>query len=253
METVLFEKNGTVGVVTLNKPPHNLLEENFLNSIVGSYQRAVEEGCRSILLRSGMRHFCAGADVEGFNKGKRQEQDGFERLMRGLEDVPIPVVAAVHGAVLGGGLEMALTADVIIAADTASIGQAEATLGLHPLLGGVQRVTQRVGVSRAKEIAMLGRRLDPVALERWGLINQVVKEADLPEASLSWATQLASGPTVALGCIKMLANLSARGGIAAADAKQVELNNQMWASEDQRRGLKAFLETGFGSAVFEGN
>jgi hypothetical protein len=90
-------------------------------------------------------------------------------------------------------------------------------------------------------------------LERWGIINLVVSENELPTASMSWARQLAAGPTVALRGIKTLANLSARHGISGADAQQVDTNNQMWASKDQKRGLTAFLATGPGSAVFEGN
>jgi enoyl-CoA hydratase/carnithine racemase len=222
--------------------------------MLGAYEQAIAEGCRSILLRSAMRHFCAGADVEGFKGGgRRRDQKGFEQLLDALENVALPTVAAVHGAALGGGLELAVTCDMIVAADTASFGMAEASLGLLPLLGGVQRVTQRVGPARAKELAMFGRRNDPVALERWGLINLVVAESELPNASMSWARQLAAGPTVALRGIKTLANLSARHGIAGADAQQTEVNNSMWASEDSKRGLAAFMVTGPGSAVFQGN
>jgi len=114
-------------------------------------------------------------------------------------------------------------------------------------------VVQRVGVARAKELTMFGRRHEPAAWERWGAINLVVPEAELPTASMSWARQLAAGPTVALGGIKRLANLSARQGIPAADAQQVAINDTMWASEDQKRGLAAFAATGPGTAVFEGN
>jgi enoyl-CoA hydratase/carnithine racemase len=92
-----------------------------------------------------------------------------------------------------------------------------------------------------------------VALERWGVINLVAAESELPSVSMSWARQLAAGPTVALKGIKQLANLSARSGIAAADARQIEISNIMWASADQKRGLEAFAKTGPGSAVFEGN
>lgn len=254
MPIVQFEKDGAVGVVTLAKPPHNLIDDALLQGMLGAYERALAEGCRSILLRSAMRHFCAGADVEGFKGGgRRRDQAGFEQLLDALENVGLPTVAAVHGAALGGGLELALTCDMIVAADTASFGMAEASLGLLPLLGGVQRVTQRVGPARAKELAMFGRRNDPVALERWGLINLVVAESELANASMSWARQLAAGPTVALRGIKRLANLSARHGIAGADAQQTEINNMMWASNDQKRGLAAFMATGPGSAVFEGD
>jgi enoyl-CoA hydratase/carnithine racemase len=254
MSIVQYEKDGGVAVVTLAKPPHNLIDDALLQGMLGAYERAVAEGCRSILLRSAMRHFCAGADVEGFKGGgRRRDQQGFEQLLDALENVALPTVAAVHGAALGGGLELAVTCDMIVAADTASFGMAEASLGLLPLLGGVQRVTQRVGPARAKELAMFGRRNDPVALERWGLINLVVAESELPNASMSWARQLAAGPTVALRGIKKLANLSARHGIAGADAQQTEINNSMWASEDSKRGLAAFMATGPGSAVFQGN
>ena len=254
MSIVTYQKDGAVGVVTLAKPPHNLIDEAFLDALLAAYGEAVTSGCRSIILRSAMRHFCAGADINAFTAGgRRRGQKEFDELVDRLENVPLPVVAAVHGAALGGGFELALTCDVIIAANTASFGMAEASLGLLPLLGGVQRVVQRAGPARAKEMAMFARRHDPVALERWNIINLVVAESELPTASMSWARQLAAGPTVALRGIKRLANLSVRHGIAGADAEQTETNNQMWASNDQKRGLAAFMATGPGSAVFEGN
>jgi enoyl-CoA hydratase/carnithine racemase len=192
--------------------------------------------------------------VAGFANGaRRRDQAGLDALLEALENVPLPSVAAVHGGALGGGVELALTCDMIVAADTAFFGMAEASLGLLPLLGGVQRIAQRVGPARAKEMAMFGRRHDPATLERWGVINLVMAEAELPAVSMSWARQLAAGPTVALNGIKRLANLSARNGIGGADAHQTDISNTMWASADQKRGLAAFAKTGPGSAIFEGN
>jgi enoyl-CoA hydratase/carnithine racemase len=254
MPIVTYEKDGAVGVVTLAKPPHNLIDGALLDELLACYGRAVGDGCRAILLRSGMRHFCAGADVNGFTAGgRRRDQKGFEELIGALENVPVPTVAAVHGAALGGGFELALACDMIVAADTASFGMAEVALGLIPLLGGVQRVVQRAGAARAKEMAMFGRRHGPQALEHWGIINLVVPETELGAAAMSWARQLAAGPTAALRSIKTLANLAARHGIAGADARQTEMSDQMWASNDQKHGLAAFASTGPGSAVFEGN
>jgi enoyl-CoA hydratase/carnithine racemase len=252
MGSIEYEKDGAVGVVTLAKPPHNLIDNALLHGLATTYSRAVQDGCRSILLRSAMRHFCAGADLEGI-ASERWTQEELAKLWAFFEDVPVPVVASVHGAALGGGFELALMCDMIIAADTASFGMAEASLGLIPLLGGVQRVVERAGVARAKELAMFGRRQDPRALERWGVINLVCPESELQAVSLSWARQLAAGPTVALRSIKTLANRAARQGIAAADIEQEHANTTMWGSEDQARGLKAFASTGPGSAVFEGN
>lgn len=254
MSTVFYEKRDNVGVVTMAKPPHNLIDDVLLDGMREAYARAVAEGCRSLLLRSSMRHFCAGADVSALQAGfKFGEPAELEALLSDLEDVPLPTVAAVHGAALGGGFELALMCDFIIAADTASIGMPEASLGLLPLLGGVQRVVQRAGIARAKEMAMLGRRHDPKALERWGVINLVTAESELPDVSMSWARQLASGATVALKGVKTLANLSIRNGNAGADAHQIEINETIFASQDMKRGLEAFISTGPGSAVFEGN
>ena len=252
MTTITYEKDGAVGVVTMSKPPHNLIDLSFLDDLGHAYAQAVGGGCRSILLRSGMRHFCAGADLNALEKEQSSQQELLE-MWQALEDLPIPTVAAVHGAALGGGFELALMCDMIVAADTASFGMAEASLGLLPLLGGVQRVVERAGPARGKELAMFGRRQDPHALERWGVINLVAAEAELGNVALSWARQLAAGPTVALKSIKTLADLAARRGVAAADERQAEVNAWMWASRDQKRGVAAFNATGPGSAVFEGN
>lgn len=252
MTTILYERDGDVGVVTMAKPPHNLIDTQMLHELQSAFARSVDEGCRSILLRSSMRHFCAGADLN-LLASERYSQSQLDALWSALEDVPVPTVAAVHGAALGGGFELALVCDMIIAADTASFGMAEASLGLLPLLGGVQRVVQRAGPARGKELAMFGRRQDPHALERWGVINLVAAEAELPAVSMSWARQLAAGATVALKSIKTVANLAIREGLTGADRRQAEVNGWMWDSQDQRRGLTAFQATGPGSAVFEGN
>lgn len=253
--TVTHEIDGAVGVVTLAKPPHNLIDDAFLEGVMAAYRAVIDGGCRSILLRSSMRHFCAGADMATFGTTTvlHTEQTRFSDFLSVLEDASVPTVAAVQGGALGGRLELALTCDMIICADTATLGQVECTVGLLPLLGGTQRIVQRAGVARAKEIVMLGRRHTPEAFERWGIVNLVVSEAELPAASLTWARQLASGPTAVLKGVKRLADLAAREGVAAADAAQVETNNQIWKAADRERGIAAFYATGPASAVFKGD
>jgi enoyl-CoA hydratase/carnithine racemase len=255
MTIVTHEINDKVGVVTLAKPPHNLIDDQFISDIVAAYHAVVAGGCRAILLRSSMRHFCAGAEMRSWGTGLRIHADrtALQAMLQDLEDIPVPTVAAVNGGALGGGLELALTCDMIIAANTAFLGQVEVAVGLLPVLGGTQRLSQRAGVARAKEIAMLGRRHTPEAFERWGIINLVVSEAELPSASMAWARQLAAGPTKVIRGIKMQANLEARVGIAGADARQVEINDMIWEANDRQRGLDAFLTTGPASAVFEGD
>lgn len=255
MTTVTHEIDGKVGVVTRAKPPHNLIDDGLIDDLLAAYKTVVADGCRAILLRSSQRHFCTGAEVQSFGKTTfvHCDQHKLESMLQELEDVPVPTVAALNGGVLDGGLELALTCDMIIAANTASLGQVEVTVGLLPLLGGTQRLAQRVGVARAKEIVMLGRCHTPEAFERWGIINLVVPESELPSASMTWARQLAAGPTQIIKGIKMQANLQTRGGIAAADARQVEINDMIWKTKDRQRSFDAFVSTGPATAVFEGD
>jgi enoyl-CoA hydratase/carnithine racemase len=255
MTTVTHEIDGKVGVVTLAKPPHNLVDDALINDLGAAYRAVIADGCRAILLRSSQRHFCAGAEMQSWGTTTLIHTDRarYEAMLQALEDAPVPTVAALNGGVLGGGLELALTCDMILAADTAFLGQVEVAVGLLPLLGGTQRLAQRAGVTRAKEIAMFGRRHTPEAFERWGIINLVVPESELASTSMAWARQLAAGPTQVIKGIKLQANLEARAGIAAADARQIEINDMIWKAKDRQRGLDAFFATGPGTAVFQGD
>src|SRR5438552_684458 len=115
MTTVTHEIDGKVGVVTLAKPPHNLIDDQLINDLVAAYRKVVADGCRAILLRSSMRHFCAGAEMQSWGTGTRIHTDQLklEAMLQDLEDVPVPTVAAVNGGALGGGLELALTCDMM--------------------------------------------------------------------------------------------------------------------------------------------
>ena len=130
MSGVTYELDGKVGVVTLSKPPHNRLDDQLVDEIIEAYRIAIEHGSRAILLRSSMRHFSVGAEIQAFGTTTRMHIDEakFRGALEGLEDVPVPTVGALNGGVLGGGLELALTCDVLVAADTASIGQVEVTV-----------------------------------------------------------------------------------------------------------------------------
>jgi enoyl-CoA hydratase/carnithine racemase len=179
------EQRGNISVLTMVYRPYNLLGPKLINAIVERVEEARDAGSRAIVLRSGLRHFSAGADLDIFDKrveqgsgdsgSENRRLNGVE-FLRFMELLPIPLIASIHGVCLGGGLELALSCDYIIAASSAKIGSVEATLGLHPLLGGIQRQVQRIGALRAKEMSMLGRRYDAPTLEKWGLINLTVPE-----------------------------------------------------------------------------
>jgi enoyl-CoA hydratase/carnithine racemase len=173
-------------------------------------------------------------------------------FLQELEAFPLPIVAAVQGACIGGGLEMALACDFIIAGRSAKIGSVEATIGLNPLMGAIQRQVQRAGIARAKEMAMLGRRYDAETMEKWNIINRVVEDEKLDEAAMILALELANGPTLAHRITKQIANLAAAHGVEAADDAMESLQLPLWSSEDLKTGLESLMTQGPGLAVFKG-
>jgi enoyl-CoA hydratase/carnithine racemase len=251
--TVQYEIEGPVGVVTLAAGPHNVLGPDLFDALFDALDKAEADGCRAVVLRSGLPHFSAGDDV-GLLRPGTERPDPVDRLdvLRRFETLPVPVVASVHGVCVGGGFDLVLLADYVIAARSALLGSAETTVGLTSLLGAVQRLTQRVGPHRAKEIVMLGRRYEAETLERWGVINLVVNDDLLEEATRAIALELANGPTVAHAATKQLALVAAAEGVAAADARMVHLLEPVWQSGDVREGLRSFREQGPGLARFEG-
>jgi enoyl-CoA hydratase/carnithine racemase len=249
------EERGLISVLTMEYRPYNLLGPTLIDAIAAEITAAQEAGSRAIVLRSGLRHFSAGADVALF--GSRIEQGGRSQAAIGgvdflklLELLPIPIVASVHGVCLGGGFELALACDYIVAASSAKIGSVEVALGLHPLLGGIQ--VQRAGAMRAKEISMLGRRYDAATLERWGLVNLVVADDTLVDATFTIAEELAHGPTVAHAATKRLVHIAVNEGVLAADEAMAEIQKPIWASDDLKIGLASFRENGPGLAKFTG-
>ncbi len=245
--TVTHEIDGKVGVVTLAKPPHNLLDDQLINDLIAAYRAVIAGGCRAILLRSSMRHFCAGAEMASWGTGTiiHTDQAKFEAMMRDLEDAPVPTVAAINGGALGGGLEIALTLRhdhrCRHLVPRSSRGRGSASYLCLAARSGFRSAPAWHG-RRKSQCSADGTRLRH--LSAGGIINQVVPESELASASMTWARQLAAGPTQVIKGIKMQANLEARGGIASADARQVEINDMIWKAKDRQRGADAFFATG---------
>jgi enoyl-CoA hydratase/carnithine racemase len=253
---VRSEVRGALSLLTLKRPPHNLVEYSLLQGILDGLEAAVESGCRAVLIKSELRNFSAGADLELFTQnsddGAQPSGPTVTEFLDAVESTPLPIVCAIHGVCLGGGLEIALACDYIIAARSARIGSVEVTLGLHPIMGGVQRQVERIGLVRAKEMSMLGRRYDPETLASWGLINAVVDDDKLDQAALAIAEELANGPTVANAATKALARTAANEGVKAADEAMAQIQKAIWKSEDLRTGLNSFMKRGPGQARFAG-
>ena len=252
---VIYEMDGQVAHLIMQHRPHNLLGPALMEGLVDGVRWAQEQGARAVVLRSSLRHFCAGADVSLFGEirdGAAPEQD-LTAILRAFEESPLPIVASVHGVCVGGGLETALACDLIFAAESAKFGSVEAALGLNPLMGGIQRITDRAGATRAKEMVLLGRRYDARTLERWNVINRVVPDEQLADATNVIAQELAHGPTVAHASTKRIISVAVNEGVRAADEAMHELQRDIWSSNDLQEGLRSMFTNGPGAARFEGN
>jgi hypothetical protein len=205
--TVQYEIDGAVGVVTLAKPPHNLLDDAFLAGLMTAYEKVVTQGARAILLRSSMRHFCVGAEIQSFGSTAvlHTDKERVVWLLDVMENIPVPTVAALNGGVLGGGVELALTCDMMLAAYTAYLGQVEVAVGLHPA-PSARRPALHEGPSglrcrRHQDRATIGQRRprDPAAHRRHGALLRTAErwqKKPQPRSQLAWVAS-ASGVLLA--------------------------------------------------------
>ena len=248
------EMDGHLAVLTMQYAPHNFLGTELTAGLLEGLQWAKDQGARAVLLNSGLRNFCAGADLAMFESAYRGVAPDIDlvEVLRAFDSLPLPIVAAIHGVTVGGGLEIALACDLIISSESAKIGSVEATLGLNPLMGGIQRVTERAGAARAKEMALLARRYDARTLERWNIINRVVPDEKLGDVSVTVAQELANGPTLAHASTKAIVSYTLAHGVPAADEVMRDLQADYWKSEDLKRGLESLAANGPGAARFEG-
>ena len=232
-----LDTQDNLAIVYMNNPPNNLINNQFMDSLQKTINEAKKNNARTILIASNIKHFCAGADPDFFLKNSSKKKYDTMRLIRIIENIQIPTVAAIKGAALGGGFELALGCDFIIATDTSRIGLVEASIGLIPLSGGIQRLINRVGSARTKEIAMFGRRYDAKTLENWGAINMVVPELNLLDTAIAFSKQLSNGPTNALKEIKKIADNTVMYGSKKADISIQKSIKNVLRSSDAKIGI----------------
>ncbi len=201
---------------------------------------------RALILTGRGGVFAAGADIpsmvdlDGLG-ASRYTEEGAAVLAR-LEALPAPVIVAINGAALGGGLELALAGDILIAAERARLGLPEVALGLHPGWGGTQRLPRRIGMGRAKELVLTGRALSATEAERIGLVNEVVPAADLPARALAIARRIAGHAPLAVAAAKRTMNRGAATDLDHALVLERESIALLFDTEDKREGLEAFME-----------
>jgi len=258
------EKHGHVGLIEIRRPPLNFFDVTLINQIAD----ALEEFDRDIEIRSSVlaaqgKAFCAGAN---FNDPARQEQETKAKVDP-ASNLPInhlyvqavrifrnkkPIVAAVQGAAVGGGLGLACAADFRVAGERARVGQPEILLGVIPGAGGTQRLSRLVGPARAKDIVFSGRMVGAAEALQIGLVDQVVPDAEVYQAAVDMVKRYASGPALALRAAKQA--IDAGLGVDLATGLEIERVQfaALFGTEDQKAGMRSFLENGPGKATFEG-
>jgi enoyl-CoA hydratase len=245
-QTIVLEKRGKVALITLNRPEAlNALNSRMLSELLAA-MRAIDddEGVAATVLTGMPKAFVAGADIKEMQSKSYADVylgdlfSGWDEFCRTRK----PVIAAVAGYALGGGCELAMMCDFIIAADTAKFGQPEITLGVMPGMGGSQRLTRFVGKSKAMDMILTGRMMDAAEAERCGLVSRVVPAANLVEEALKAAGKIAEFSLPVTVMAKEAVNRAYETTLAEGLRFERRLFHSMFSLEDQKEGMAAFVQ-----------
>jgi len=246
-ELILVETRGRVGLITLNRPKAmnalcaQLVEE--LGRALDGMEADDEIG--AIVLTGSEKAFAAGADIKEMASQSFIDAYLGDFISRGWERITVcrkPVIAAVAGYALGGGCEMAMMCDFILAAENARFGQPEITIGILPGCGGTQRLTRAVGKAKAMEMCLTGRMMDAQEAERSGLVSRIVPAADLVDEAVKTAQRIAGMSRPAVFMAKEAVNAAFETGLAQGVRFERRLFHAAFAAEDQKEGMAAFVE-----------
>jgi enoyl-CoA hydratase len=245
-QNIIVETKGRVGIIRLNRPQAlNALNTALRMEVTQAIQAFDDDAAIGCMLITGSeKAFAAGADIK--EMADKTFMDAFTGKFVGNWDSAArarkPIVAAVAGFALGGGCELAMQCDLIIAADTAKFGQPEIKLGVIPGIGGTQRLTRAVGKAKAMDMILTGRMMDAAEAERSGLVTRVVPAADLMEEAMKLADTIAnmSLPSVLAG--KEAVNAAFETSLAEGSRFERRIFSSLFATEDQKEGMKAFIE-----------
>ncbi len=256
-EFVRLEVAGGVATLRLDRPKMNALNVVVQEEIRAAAVEASErDDVRAVVLYGGERVFAAGADIKEMAQMSYTEMvdrsGPLQSALSAVAKIPKPTVAAIAGYALGGGCELALCADIRIAADNATLGQPEILLGIIPGAGGTQRLSRLVGPAKAKDIIFTGRFVPAEEALRIGLVDQVVPAADVYDTALEWARQFAAGPAYALRAAKEAVDSGLEVDLATGlEIERVQFA-ALFATQDRATGMSSFVENGPGKARFEG-
>ena len=246
-EHIIVETKGQVGVITLNRPKSlnalsSALAAELQNALI-DFDTNDNVGC--VIITGSEKAFAAGADIKEMQHKTYMDaylQDFVTATWEHVAKVRKPIIAAVSGYALGGGCEIAMMCDFIIAADNAKFGQPEITIGTIPGAGGTQRLTRFVGKAKAMDMCLTGRMMDVEEAERAGLVSRIVPLSDLMEETLKVANRIANLSRPSVMMAKESVNRSYETTLAEGVRFERRLFNSTFATEDQKEGMVAFVE-----------
>lgn len=247
-QTIRYEKNGGIAIIVINRPE----ALNALNStVIGELEQVIgqveqDEELAALIITGEGRSFVAGADIAqqqplDLTGGRKWGQRG-SALMRRIEKLEIPTIAAVNGFALGGGCELALACDIILASEKAKFGQPEVGLGITPGFSGTQRLPRRIGVAKAKELIFSGKMIRADEAREIGLVNAVYAPEELMGGAMEMARSFAANAPIAVRYAKVCIDRGMQMDIDDGIALENELFAMCFATEDQKEGMSAFLE-----------
>ncbi|MCD8350616.1 MAG: enoyl-CoA hydratase-related protein [Planctomycetaceae bacterium] len=246
--SLLYHVEDTIGTLTINRQRvMNAMDMDSINRLSTLLDEIADTNIRCLVITgAGEKSFVAGADIKEMKDMSRAQGENLSRagnrVMRKLELFQVPVIAAVNGYALGGGLELALACDIRLASENASFAMPEAKLGIIPGYGGIQRMSRIIGQGRAREMVFTARRFDAREALKWGLVNAVYPLADLMPEALRLAATIAANAPIAIMSAKKIMNESVGLELAAADQLEREAFGNCFGTWDQREAMQAFVE-----------
>ena len=255
MSLVRLERPGDLTELVLSSPPLNLFDRELIDDLIAVLAQVREDPPRALLIRAEGRVVSGGVNVELFDGLSPAEASSLWSELLGeivepIETLPAPVVFAAHGLTLTAAFEIALACDIVVAARSAKFGLVETVVGLTPSMGGTQRLAERAGSGRARELVMTGELFSAEQLEQWNVVNRVFDDDAFEQQARELATKLSEGPTRAHAMTKHVVRRYVEGGVAAADDAIRQDAGELFDSEDLKGAVKTFLDRGPGHATF---
>jgi enoyl-CoA hydratase len=256
-DVVRLEQEGPLAVLTFDSPPLNLFDNAVFTGFRDAIDQVAADPPRGLLIRAEGKVVSGGVDVGKVFEGMSAQRGGelwdeLLEVIQKLEELPLPTVFAAHGLCLTAAFEIALACDILLASERAKFGLVEIVVGLTPSMGGPQRLAERAGPNRAKELIFSGELFDAATMKEWGVVNRVSPPEEFEASSRAFAEKVANGPTRAHAATKRLVWESKERGARAADAIVAEVSGPLFDTEDLQNAVRSFLIDGPGKATYEG-